>query len=120
VRGPVDLERPADGVPLRELSGQVAGAPGAVFAALVAKLDTGEGSTVDPATRRFVVQGGYWYRGEYTVEDAAVGAVVRLTIVNVAPGWKLFGALTGRSVLRSAPREFSALLADLDPAQRST
>jgi len=120
VSGPVELERPADGVPLRELSGRVLGAPGDVFVALVARLDTGEGSAVDVATRRFVVQGGYWYRGEYTVEEAAVGSVVRLTIVNVAPGWKLFGALTGRSVLRAAPREFSALLADVDPAQRST
>ena len=118
--GRVELERPADAAPLKELSGRVAGAPGAVFAALVAKLDAGEGSAVDVATRRFVVQGGYWYRGEYAVEEAAVGSVVRLTIVNVAPGWKLLGALTGRSVLRAAPREFSALLADLDPAQRST
>jgi hypothetical protein len=119
VSGPVALERPADGVVLRELSGRVAGTPEAVFAALVARLDAGEGSTVDVATRRVVVQGGYWYRGEYLVEHRPGGSTVFLTIVNVAPGPKLLGALTGRSVLRAAPQEFAALLASLG-TQRST
>ena len=62
------------------------------------------------------MQGDYWYRGEYSVEpdpDAAGGSIVRHAIVNVAPGWHLLGALTGRNVVRAAPKQFAALLAEL-------
>jgi hypothetical protein len=102
VSGAVSLVRPHGAKVLRELAGDLPGA-------------------ASPATARLVVQGGYWYRGEYAVEPTAGGSRVRLTIVNVAPGWKPLGALTGRSVLRASPSAFDDLLTDVARAvQRAT
>lgn len=111
--GEVTLRRPEGAPVLREVHGRVQADAERVFAALIDRI---EPQVVDRRTRRAVVQGGYWYRGEYAVDPDGDGAAVRLTIVNVAPGWKLLGALTGRGVLRSAPGDFAELLADLSPA----
>jgi hypothetical protein len=123
VCGAVSLVRPHGAKVLRELAGDLPGAASeAVFGALAERLDDGASAFMaDPATARLVVQGGYWYRGEYAVEPTAGGSRVRLTIVNVAPGWKPLGALTGRSVLRASPSAFDDLLADVARAvQRAT
>jgi hypothetical protein len=113
--GSVSFERPPRARVLREFAGHIDAQPDRVFALLVARVNPRGDAHVlsDPATRRAVVQGDYWYRGEYLVEPDAAGARVAHTIVNVAPGSRLLGALTGRQVLRSAPREFARLLGDL-------
>ena len=113
--GVVTLERPAGAQVLRELNGRVGAPARQVFAELCERVDPqGEsGIAVDRDALHAVVQGGYWYRGEYLVEPDGDGARVTLTIVNVAPGSKLLGRLTGRGVLRSAPGEFARLLAGL-------
>ncbi|MEO8262005.1 MAG: hypothetical protein ABI566_05485 [Pseudolysinimonas sp.] len=116
--GEVSLERPAGAPVLVELQGRVRGQCDEVFAALAERVDVhGQGSFVaESVSRRAVVQGGYWYRGEYAVEPSGDGALITYAIVNIAPGWRLIGALTGRSAVRAAPAEFSRLLDELGAA----
>jgi hypothetical protein len=102
----------------REVEGRVPASAARVFALLARRVDPqGEAHfAADTASRRIVVQGDYWYRGEYSVEPdpaAAGGAIVRHAIVNVSPGWHVLGALTGRKVIRAAPKAFADLLAEL-------
>ena len=116
--GEASFERPPGATVERELHGRVRANAARVFALLARRVDPqGEAHfAADAASRRIVVQGDYWYRGEYSVEpdpDAADGAIVRHAIVNVAPGWHLLGALTGRKVIARAPKEFAALIEEL-------
>ncbi len=113
--GEVTFERPPGAVVELEFTGRVEAEPARVFAVLVSRVDPDDMSHViaDTATRTVVVQGGYWYRAEYRVVPGEGGAKVTGTIVNVAPGSRLLGWLTGRSVLRVAPREFQSLLAEV-------
>ncbi|MEO5921840.1 MAG: hypothetical protein ABIQ01_11935 [Pseudolysinimonas sp.] len=116
--GPASFERPAGATVEGEFVGVVPASAAQVFALLARRLDpAGEAHyAADPASRRIVVQGDYWYRGEYAVEpdpDATDAAIVRHVIVNVVPGWHVLGALTGRKVVREAPKAFAALLAEL-------
>lgn len=114
--GHVSLERPDGATVERELEGRVPASPARVFALLARRVDPqGEAQfALDTASRRLVVQGDYWYRGEYAVDpDADGGSIVRHTIVNVAPGWHVLGALTGRRVVRAAPAAFRELVAEL-------
>jgi hypothetical protein len=110
--GEATLERPGGAAVLRELHGVVALAPDQAFAALVERLDPHGASAflAELRTRTIVLQGGYWYRGEYVVEADSSGSVVHYTIVNVAPPPKLLGALTGRGEVRAAPANFRGLL----------
>ncbi len=109
------FDRPAGSTIEKELSASVAGSPPRVFALLAQLLDPrGESHfAADPVGRRAVLQGDHWYRGEYLVESEGAGAVVRFTLLNIAPGWHVLGALTGRKAIRDAPREFGRLIEDL-------
>lgn len=101
---------------LSEHTGVVAGAPDAVFAALAVAVDPAPwgGLLVDTDSRLAVVQGDYWYRGEYRVVPAEHGARVDYAIVNVAQrGPMILGEITGRSVVRDAPTTFAKLLLEL-------
>jgi hypothetical protein len=118
VSGAATFERPPGATVERELEGRVPATAARVFALLARRVDPqGDGHfAADAASRRIVVQGDYWYRGEYSVEpdpDAASGSIVRHAIVNVAPGWHFLGALTGRTVVRAAPKQFAALVDQL-------
>jgi hypothetical protein len=118
VSGDASFQRPPGATLERQLEGRIPADPARVFALLARRVDPqGEAHfAADHAARRAVVQGDYWYRGEYRVDpdpDVAGGAIVRYAIVNVAPGWHVLGALTGRKVVRAAPREFAALVAEL-------
>lgn len=116
--GAASLERPDGATVERELEGRVPATAARVFALLARRVDPqGEAHfAADPASRRIVVQGDYWYRGEYAVDpdpESAGGSIVRHAIVNVAPGWHVLGALTGRKVVRAAPKQFAALVEEL-------
>ncbi len=116
--GVLSFERPEGSTVERDLEGRVPATAARVFALLARRVDPqGEAQfAADPASGRIVVQGDYWYRGEYSVEpdpDASGGSIVRHTIVNVAPGWHVLGALTGRKVVRVAPKAFEELLTEL-------
>lgn len=121
------LHRPEKHTVVRSFAGHLEAAPDAVFRGLVQRFggltggDEGQ-SLVDEASRTVIVQGNWWYRGEYRARpeadaDAESGATVTLLefeIVNVAPTWHWAGPLAGRAVIRSAPTAFQALLTDLE------
>ena len=117
--GEATLDRPAGAEVLRELHGVVAMDPDRVLAALAERLDPGGASAflVDRVSRTIVLQGGYWYRGEYVIVAGGAGSAVHYTIVNVAPPPKLLGALTGRGEVRAAPANFRALLGSIADAK---
>jgi len=118
----VTLLRPSRHTVLRSFAGHLENSPVDVFPALLSRLEALDGVDADhlltdEADRFAVVQGDWWYRGEYRVraEDASpdAGSVVEYEIVNVAPTWHWAGPLAGRGVIRSAPSDFQALLSEL-------
>ena len=110
--GAASLERPPGAPVLCELSGRIEGDADRVFELLVELIDPrGESHfVVDRSSRRAVVQGDYWYRGEYRVDQVDAAADVEYIIVNVASGWRGLGALTGRRAVRAAPDAFEELM----------
>lgn len=113
----ISLQRPDRHTVLRSFAGHLEGDPDAAFRALVAHLTAetpAESFLVDEAARTAIVQGEWWYRGEYTVRVADdgddEGVVIEYEIVNVAPTWHWAGPLAGRSAIRDAPRTFQTLL----------
>jgi hypothetical protein len=92
-----------------------------VFASLRARLEGSDGHfAADPATRRIVQQGDWWYRGEYRVLPDDAGSRVEYEIVNVAQTGHLFGPLAGRDVLRASPAAFAKLLGELEDESGSS
>jgi hypothetical protein len=109
------FERPPKHTELRAYAGVVSGPPDAVFAALRARLEGGEGHfAADPVTRRIVQQGDWWYRGEYRVSPDDAGARIEYEIVNVAQTAHLLAPITGRDVLRGSAAAFARLLGELE------
>lgn len=134
----ISLSRPARHTVLRSFAGHLEASPDSVFDALAAHFGTltgGEDGTclTDPATRTVVVQGNWWYRGEYTVlpDDPSAddlpandlpaddtgfdptGSRIEYEIVNVAPTWHSIATLVGRRELNDAPHAFQALLSEI-------
>jgi len=118
----VTLLRPSRHTVLRSFAGHLEMPPADVFPALLARLGELDGVdadhlVADDAEHFAVVQGDWWYRGEYQVREADegpdAGSVVEYEIVNVAPTWHWAGALTGRGVIRSAPADFQRLLSEI-------
>ncbi len=115
----ISLERPQRSTVVRSFAGHLEAAPDAAFRALAEHFapivgaagssDTGW-ALIDEASRTIVVQGSWWYRGEYRVLPEPSGALVEHEIVNVAPRWHRAGPLAGRRVIREAPGAFQALL----------
>jgi len=91
--------------------------PAVVFDALDARMRPAENSdvsyTADSAAFFIVVQGGWWYRGEYRVVPDETGSNVEHVIVNVAPRARGLSRLVSRGALASAPAEFDALIGRL-------
>lgn len=56
-----------------------------------------------------VVQGDWWYRGEYRVLPHGSGSILMLTIVNVAQSAHWSAPIAGRRELADAPRAFDEL-----------
>ncbi|GAA3892954.1 hypothetical protein GCM10022381_38300 [Leifsonia kafniensis] len=115
---PLDL--PAKHTVLRSFAGHLEAQPDDVFAVLLEKLaagdENGEHFLADPAERFIVVQGDWWYRGEYRVLPEEDGGGTRLEheILNVAQIAHWAGAITGRSVVAAAPAAFGRLLTEID------
>lgn len=118
----VTLLRPSRHTVLRSFAGHLEKPPAEVFPALLANLAVpGGGETrhlvADQADLFAVVQGGWWYRGEYRVRAAddgpQAGSVVEYEIVNVAPTLHWVGPLAGRRTIRSAPADFHTLVSEL-------
>ena len=101
------LDRPEVHTLLRSYAGTLPADPDAVFAALVAQLDS---ATVDDGSRVAVVQGGWWYRAEYEVLADDEGARIQHELVNVAQPLHWLGPITGRREIAESPRQFQRLL----------
>jgi hypothetical protein len=116
---PLDL--PAKHTVLRSFAGHLDADPDAVFAVLARLLVPGDEAgghfLADPGWRLVVVQGDWWYRGEYRVlpEDGG-GSRIEYEIINVAQKAHWAGALTGRGVMNAAPAAFRRLLDDVADA----
>ncbi|GAB3123480.1 hypothetical protein [Glaciibacter psychrotolerans] len=113
---PLDL--PAKHTVLLSFAGHLEGAPDDVYAALAKRLasgdERGDHFLADPAERFIVVQGDWWYRGEYRVLPEGDASRIEYEIVNVAQIAHWAGALAGGSVVRAAPGAFQRLLTDVE------
>jgi hypothetical protein len=115
-----ELDLPAKHTVLRSFAGHLEAEPDAVFDVLLEKLaagdENGEHVLADPRERFIVVQGDWWYRGEYRVlpEEDEPGTRLEHEIFNVAQIAHWAGALTGRSVVAQAPAAFGRLLTEID------
>lgn len=110
-------KRPEIHTVLRSFRGHLRARPAAVFAALVRRLHPeGDASicyTADPAAFLVIVQGGWWYRGEYRVVPDDAGSNLEHVIVNVAQRARPLSRIIARRVPVEAPAEFEALLTGL-------
>jgi hypothetical protein len=75
--------------PIVEVSGIVAAPAGVVVDRMADYFDSWRGSPfpaveIDRQGRTVAIQGGWWYRGEYTVDDHPGGSRVTHRVYNVA------------------------------------
>jgi hypothetical protein len=104
------LDRPVTHTVLRSYASTLPADPDAVFASLVAHLGS---ATVDDGSRLAVVQGGWWYRAEYTVLNDDEGARIEHELVNVARPLHWLGPITGRTQIADSPFAFQRLLTSI-------
>ena len=111
------LERPAKNTPLLALAGVVHADADTTYFALADLVTPHEGQASsfvrDDEARTLVLEGGWWYRGEYRVFPHEEGARVEHELVNVARTAHWAGPITGRSVIADTPALFQQLLTDL-------
>jgi len=105
---------------LRSFAGHLDADPDAAFARLAAELAAGDEAAghvqADPARRLVVVEGDWWYRGEYRVLPEDSGALVQYEIINVAQVARWAARWTARPVLSAAPGAFGRLLTTIQAA----
>jgi hypothetical protein len=107
-------DRPAAATVLREFSGFVSSDDDDVFESLAKRFTPNQSAVsrplVDSVERLIVVQGNWWYRGEWRVSRDPAGSLVEYTILNIAELAHWAGRLTARRVLKDAPRGFDELV----------
>lgn len=104
------LDRPERHTVLLELEREVAADPARVFPVLVRQIAPTAGYTkfsVYPDHFTAVMQGGWWYRGEYRVSCAPGGAKVSYAVVNVAQQLHRGGTLTSKRVVAKSADTFA-------------
>jgi hypothetical protein len=110
-------DRPAKSTVLRSYAGEIHAEPAAVYAAVKRRLTPPDpevsGFTADDAGRLLIVQGGWWYRGEYRVLSAEDGSRIEHELVNVAQAAHWAGPITGRKAIAQSPVAFGRLLTEL-------
>ncbi|MDF3294110.1 hypothetical protein [Streptomyces silvisoli] len=115
------LARPELHTVLLELERELAADPVKVFHLLVPQLAPNDGHTkfaVYPDCLTAVMQGDWWYRGEYRVTAAPGGARVSYTVVNVAQEQHEGGNLIGESTVAAAPDAFARRIDALEDSLR--
>jgi hypothetical protein len=112
------LDLPRKHTVLRSFAGHLDAAPDDVYASLERQLrpgdETGGHFLADPERRLVIVEGDWWYRGEYRVLPEDGGSRVEHEVINVAQVAHWAGAITGRSVVAGAASAFQRLLSGLD------
>ena len=61
----------------------------------------------DKQTRKIVVEGGWWYRGETSIEPHVQGSLVTYQILDVADRWRWAAAIISRKPIGQAPYVFA-------------
>ena len=114
------LHPPGRHTVLRSFAGHLDAEPDAVYARLEAALAAGDEAAshvaIDPARRLIVVEGDWWYRGEYRVLPEDSGALVQYEIINAAQFAHPVAGWAARSVLAGAPAAFGRLLTAVQAA----
>jgi hypothetical protein len=107
-------KRPDNYSVLLTLRGHVKARPKAAFDAIDANLrsrgHSRGGYLADPSAFLVIVQGGWWYRGEYRVVPDATGSHVEHTILNVAQRAKALSGRPAKRAIKAAPGEFAKLM----------
>ena len=102
---------------LRSFAGHVRARPRAVFEAIDRRFRPPDGSrilyTADPAAFLIIIQGHWWYRGEFRVVPDEKGSHIEHYIVNVAQTAHRLGPVAGRRALKQEPLAFERLLRQL-------
>jgi hypothetical protein len=110
-------KRPDNYSVLLTLRGHVKARPKAAYEAIDASLqargDSRGGYLAEPSAFLIIVQGGWWYRGEYRVVPDATGSHIEHTILNVAQRARALSGGPARSALKAAPDEFAKLMKQL-------
>jgi hypothetical protein len=106
------LNRPARHTLLKQHESVLDAPVARVLAALTIAVDPGAQSSfaVDESVGLIVVQGGWWYRAEYTVRPDESGSRVTFSLLNVATPAHWAGPITGRDAIRSSARDFGDVI----------
>jgi hypothetical protein len=115
------LERPDRYAVLLVLQREVAADAARVFPVLVRQIAPADGYTkfaAYPDDFTAVMQGGWWYRGEYRVTPAPGGATVSYTVLNIAQQLHRGGGFASRSVVARSPSTFARHLDALEDSLR--
>ena len=110
-------ERPEKHTVLHTFVAHITADQAVVFSALERRMDPGpmatNGFLADPGDLLIVMQGAWWYRGEYRVVPYAAGSNLEHVIVNVAQRAERAALVAGRRVIQSAPIAFHDLVKSL-------
>ncbi|MET0713691.1 MAG: hypothetical protein ABWY57_02155 [Mycetocola sp.] len=110
-------DRPARNTVLRSYAGEIHANPADVYAAIKRRLTPPDpevsGFTADDDQRLLIVQGGWWYRGEYRVLPSDGGSRIEHELVNVAQAAHWAGPIAGRKSIQQSAHVFGRLLTEL-------
>ena len=110
-------DRPARHTVLRSYAGQIHAEPTVVYEAIKRRLTPPDPDVTrflaDDADRLLIIQGGWWYRGEYRVLESPDGSRIEHELVNVAGPLHFFGPIAGRKSIAQSAHVFGRLLTEL-------
>lgn len=110
-------DRPAKNTVLRSYAGEIHADPADVYASIKQRLSPPDPEvtafTADDAERLLIIQGGWWYRGEYRVLPSPAGSRVEHELVNVAQTAHWAGPIAGRKSIAQSAHVFGRLLTEL-------
>ena len=110
-------DRPARSTVLRAYAGEIHADPAAVYASIKRRLTPPDpdvtGFTADDEHLLLIVQGGWWYRGEYRVIASPAGSRIEHELVNVAQKAHWAAPIAGRKSIAQSAHVFGRLLTEL-------
>lgn len=109
--------RPQHATVLHSFRSHVRARPRAVFDAIARRFDPGKDAqsffTADSAAGLVIVQGGWWYRGEYRVIPDDLGSRVEHVLLNIADSGRRLTRSADRRLIEAAPADFGRLMTSL-------
>ena len=102
---------------LHTFTAYVRARPDAVFRAVATRVEPGPAAPLEMLTDTeglvIVVQGAWWYRGEYRVVGDTAGSTLEHVVVNVAQRGERAAVLAARKSITTAPLAFHELVKSL-------